>query len=395
MVQFIYSKAQDLNKYEMKTFKIEIPEKVLTDLQYRLQTTRWTDAAAKNDWTYGTNPTYLKSLVSYWQTEFDWRKQEAKLNEFPHYKTTIDGVEIHFIYQKGKGVNPKPLLLTHGWPDSFVRYLKVIPLLTKVDKQKGNENETFDVIIPSIPGFGFSGKVALDDQKVAVLWQKLMTEVLGYKSYFAAGGDIGSGITKELAIAFPQSLKAIHLTDVGYPTGMEDPSTMTSSELEFTQFIQNWWYAEGAYASLHSTKPQTLGYALNDSPVGLASWILEKFYAWSDNKGNIENCFTKDELLTNIMIYWVTETMNSSIRVYAENAHAAYGEYGPKPIVKVQVPTGVASFPSDAPLPLDWANRMVNVKRYTAFSKGGHFAALEVPETWANELRTFFMQSVQ
>ena len=193
----------------------------------------------------------------------------------------------------------------------------------------------------------------MDDAKVAVLWHKLMTEVLGYKTFVAAGGDIGSGVTKSVAVAFPQSVSAIHLTDVDYPNGTEDKSTLSVAELELIKFIEGWWMAEGGYASMHSTKPQTLGYGLNDSPVGLASWIIEKFNSWSDNNGNIENRFTKDELLTNIMIYWVTQTINTSIRCYAENIRASYGENGPKPHVKSPVPTGVASFPADSPLPKD------------------------------------------
>jgi pimeloyl-ACP methyl ester carboxylesterase len=377
----------------MKAFKIEVPENVLTDLQNRLKLTRWTDEPEANGWSYGTNPAYLKELVKYWQTSYDWRKQEAMLNSFPQYKVTIDNVEIHFVYVKGKGNNPKPLVLTHGWPDSYYRFYKVIPMLTDPARYGGKAEQSFDVVVPSLPGFGFSGQVAFVDEKVAMLWHKLMTDVLGYKTFVAAGGDIGSGVTKSLAIAFPQAVTSIHLTDVGYPNGSEDKSTFSAAELEYSQFIEYWWYTEGGYALMHSTKPQTLGYGLNDSPVGLASWIIEKFNSWSDNNGNIENRFTKDELLTNIMIYWVTQTINTSIRSYAENAKASYGEYGPKPVVKVQVPTGVSAFPGDAPLPKDWAERMVNVKYFTKLSKGGHFAAMEVPDLWVNELRVFFFET--
>jgi len=374
----------------VSTFKIEVNQAVLDDLRDRLQKTRWTDEPANAGWNYGTNPAYLRELAAYWQNGYDWRKHEAALNALPHFKAEIDGINIHFIHVKGKGANPKPLLLTHGWPDSFYRFYKAIPMLTDPAAHGGNADESFDVIVPSIPGFGFSDPVALNLDKVAGLWAKLMTEVLGYDQYVAAGGDLGSGITKSLANQFPGQVQAIHLTDVGYPTGQEDWATMSAPEQEFGRFIQQWWYSEGAYNMIQATKPQTLGYGLNDSPVGLASWILEKFNTWSDNGGNIENCFSKDELLTNIMIYWVTQTINPSIRTYLENAHAAWSGTPSPSMQYVEVPTGVAIFPAEAPVPVEWAKRMVNVKRFNQMPKGGHFEALEVPEAWAGELRGFF-----
>lgn len=379
---------------QAQPFKIEISQEVLNDLQTRLAQTRWTDEPQDAGWSYGTNPAYLRELVNYWQNEYDWRKHEAELNKFPQFKTEIDGIGIHFIHVKGKGLNPKPIILTHGWPDSFYRFYKVIPMLTDPASYGGDPNQSFDVIVPSVPGFGFSDHVALNDDRTADLWVKLMREVLGYPSFVAAGGDMGTGITKSLANQYPDVVMAIHLTDVGYPNGSEDWSTMSPAEQEFGQFIQQWWYTEGAYNMMHSTKPQTLGYGLNDSPVGLASWIIEKFNTWSDNKGNIENSFTKDELLTNIMIYWVTQTINTSIRTYLENARASYaGPEGPESAQRVEVPTGVASFPGEAPVPREWAERMVNVQRFTKMPKGGHFAAMEEPELWVNDLRTFFYEN--
>jgi pimeloyl-ACP methyl ester carboxylesterase len=378
---------------QIKPFKIEIAQSVLDDLQRRLKQTRWTDEPNDAGWNYGTNPKYLRELVDYWQNRYDWRKQEAELNKFEHFKTHIDGIDIHFIHVRGKGPNPKPLLLTHGWPDSFYRFYKVIPMLTDPARHGGDPSKSFDVIVPSIPGFGFSGHVALSHDDTADLWAKLMTDVLGYKTFVAAGGDMGTGITKSLANKYPQLVKAIHLTDVGYPNGTEDWSTMSPAEQEFGQVIMRWWYTEGAYNMVQSTKPQTLGYGLNDSPVGLASWILEKFNTWSDNRGNIENSFTKDELLTNIMIYWVTETINSSIRTYLETGRASYSETGaPKPVQRVEVPTAVATFPGEAPLPREWADRMANVKRFTKMPKGGHFAALEEPEAWVEDIRASFWE---
>lgn len=376
---------------QAQPFKIEIQQSVLDDLKTRLRQTRWTDEPEDAGWNYGTNPKYLRELVDYWQNQYDWRKQETELNKFPQFKAEIDGIGIHFIHVKGKGSNPKPIILTHGWPDSFYRFYKVIPMLTDPASYGGDPNQSFDVIVPSIPGFGFSDQVASNHDSTADLWAKLMTEVLDYKSFVAAGGDMGTGITKALANKYPDHVTAIHLTDVGYPNGSEDWSTMSQAEQEFGQFIQHWWYTEGAYNMIQSTKPQTLGYGLNDSPVGLASWILEKFNTWSDNKGNIENSFTKDELLTNVMIYWVTQTINTSIRTYLVNAQAAYSiPEGLQSSQRVQVPTAVASFPAEAPVPREWAERMVNVKRFTKMPKGGHFAALEEPELWVDDIRTFF-----
>jgi pimeloyl-ACP methyl ester carboxylesterase len=372
-------------------FKIEIGQSILDDLQQRLKQTRWTDEPEDAGWNYGTNPAYLRELVEYWQTKYDWRKQESMLNQFPQFKVVIDGIGIHFVYVKGKGKNPKPLILTHGWPDNFYRFYKVVPMLTDPASYAGNPGQSFDVIVPSIPGFGFSDHVALSPDKVAVLWAKLMKDVLGYTSFYAAGGDVGSGVTKSLASQHPDLVAAIHLTDIDYPNGSEDWSKMTAAEQEFGKFIQGWWYTEGAYNMIQSTKPQTLGYGLNDSPAGLASWIVEKFNAWSDNKGNIENSFTKDELITSIMIYWVSQTINSSVRMYLETARASYTNEGtPKPAQHVNVPTGFASFPGDAQFPKQWVERFVNVQQFTTMEKGGHFAALEEPELWVNDITSFF-----
>lgn len=371
-------------------FKIEVGETVLNDLQSRLQHTRWPDEPEGAEWNYGTNLNYLKELLTYWQNDYDWRKHESALNGFPHFKAEIDGINIHFIHVKGKGKNPKPLLLTHGWPDSFYRFHKVIPLLSEPESLGDDSEQSFDLVIPSLPGFGFSDRVALNTDKVAALWAKLMTGILGYDQYYAAGGDIGAIVTKSLANQQPDRVIAIHLTDVGYPNGQEDWSTMSAAEQKFGQFIQHWWYTEGAYNMIQSTKPQTLGYGLNDSPAGLAAWIIEKFNSWSDTKGNIENSFTKDELITNIMIYWVSQSINTSIRTYLENARAAWSGQPSPSAEYVQTPAGVSLFPAEAPVPIEWAQRMVNVKRFNKMEKGGHFAALEVPDAWANELRSFF-----
>ena len=368
-------------------FKIQVPQNVLTDLSTRLKQTRWTDEPANAGWNYGMNPTYLKELVQYWQTKYDWRKQEAMLNQFPQFKVDVDGVGIHFIYVKGKGKNPKPLILSHEWPDTYFRFYKIIPMLTDPASYGGNPDESFDVIVPSTPGQGFSDRKTQTSAGAAELFAKLMTEVLGYKSFVAAGDY---SITMSMATKHPDLVKAVHLTDVGYPNGTEDWSKMTPEEQQFGQTIQRWFFAEGAFNMIQSTKPQTLAYGLNDSPVGLASWIVEKFYTWSDTKGNIENSFTKDELITNVMIYWVTETINSSIRRYAEDTRAMYSQGAPQPNARIEVPVGIAIFPADSNTPKAWAERRANVKRFTVMSAGGRFAAMEQPALFVNELRAFF-----
>lgn len=363
-------------------FQINVQQNVLDDLAKRIENTRWTEEPEGSGWGYGTHSVYLKELVDYWQNNYDWRKHEEALNQLPQFTTDIDNLTIHFIHIKGKGKNTKPLLLIHGWPDSFYRFMKIISLLTE-------QENSYDLIIPSIPGFGFSGHHAVNSDVTARIFNKLMVEVLGYDQYFIAGGDMGSVIAKSMANQFPDCIKAIHLTDVGYPDGSEDWSMMTEAEQQFGQLIQGWFFSEGAFNMIQSTKPQTLSYGLNDSPVGLAAWILEKFNSWSDNDGDMENIFTKDELITNIMIYWVSESINSSIRTYSENARAAYTG-GLRSSERVNVPTGVSLFPKEAQFPKEWAERMVNLVSFTKLDKGGHFAAMEVPYVYAVELKNYF-----
>ena len=235
------------NMKQLTSFKIEVSQIVLDDLKTRLKQTRWTDEPKDAGWNYGTNPTYLHELVDYWQTKYDWRKQEAMLNKFPQFTTEIDGIKIQFLYKKGKGKSPKPLILTHGWPDCFYRFYNVIPMMTDPATYGGNPDQSFDVIVPSIPGFGFSDHVALSQDKVATLWAKLMKNVLGYKSFYAAGGDIGTSVTKLLARQNPELVNALHITDADYPNGSEDTITMTEAEKKFAQFIQNWIREGGAF----------------------------------------------------------------------------------------------------------------------------------------------------
>lgn len=360
----------------IEPFEINIPQQALDDLQERLERTRWPDDFTAGVWNTGAPTSYLKELTEYWRTSYDWRKHERMLNQFAHFRAELDGTGIHFIHERGKGPNPLPVLLTHGWPDSFYRFHKVIPMLTDPVKFGGSADDSFDVIVPSIPGFGFSDHKPLPQEAVADLWLKLMRDVLGYSRFAAAGGDVGSIVTKALAHKYPDVITAIHLTDVGYPTGQEDFSTMSAPELEFATYIQNWWFAEGAFNMIQSTKPQMLGYGLNDSPVGWAAWSMSLL---SDPTGQR---IPRDELLTNIMIYWLTETIVSSIRSYHEGAQG-------KPVTRVDVPSAVAHCTLDAPLPREWAERHVNLKRYTQLEGAGHFAAWEKPELFANDLREF------
>ncbi|UYQ90989.1 epoxide hydrolase [Chitinophaga horti] len=358
--------------YQITPFRIDVPQSDIDDLTYRLKYTRWTDEPRAAGWNYGTNPQYLRELAEYWLESYDWRAHEAILNTFPQFIADIEGVKIHFLHIKASG--NKPVILSHGWPDSFYRYYKVIPLLVEAG---------FDVVVPSLPGFGFSDKVALNNEETADIWVKLMG-ALGYQAFFAAGGDFGATITKAMANLYPNSVKAIFLTDLGYISQNEQLENKTPAEEQYIRETQDWLMKEGAYAMAHSTKPQTLGYALNDSPVGLASWIIEKFYTWSDCRGNLDNSFTKNELLTNIMIYWITQTINTSIRSYQVRSRAA------TTFRKVTVPTAVALFPADSQPPREYAERFANVQRFTVVPRGGHFAPLEEPELWVREARDFF-----
>ena len=369
----------------IQPFQINVSQAVLQDLKERLARTRWPDEVEDAGWKYGTNLKYLKGLVDYWQNKYDWRAQEINLNRFNQFRAEVDGIGIHFIHELGKGPNPIPIILTHGWPDSFYRFYKVIPMLTNPAGYGNDTNIYFDVIVPSIPGYGFSDRKAMTEDAIADLWVKLMTEVLGYETFAAAGGDYGTLITKSLALNHADSVIAIHLTDVGYPDRNTDFSTLYPAEKEFAGFIQNWWMEEGAYNMIQSTKPQSLAYGLNDSPVGLAAWILSFMNARSSI--DLEKRFTKDELLTNIMIYWVTETINSSIRAYYEMAHALPA---PNRGQRSKVPAAVAHMPLDAPLPREWAERNVNLKHFTEMPCGGHFSAWEVPELYVKDLQEFF-----
>ena len=367
-------------------FTIAIPQADLDDLRGRLTRTRWIEAAEDDGWTYGIDRGYLRELADYWQQGYDWRKHEAALNRFAQFKANVDGVGIHFIHERGKGPTPTPLLLIHGFPDSFYRYHKVIERLTDPAKYGGDPNTSFDVVVPSIPGTGFSDPVTRSVDDNSDLFAKLMTEVLGYKRFVSAGGDAGTYISLSLARRYPELLIGIHVTDVGYPDQTTDFATLSPAELEMAQWVQKWYMEEGmGVNTIMATKPQTLGYALNDSPIGLAAWLISYSSSGLKGKEEFKTRFSADDVLTNVMIYWATQTIHSAMRSYYANAHLV----GKAIEQSMTVPAAVAHCPYDPPLPREWAARQVNLVHFTDFPRGGHFMAWEEPELYAKDLQDF------
>jgi pimeloyl-ACP methyl ester carboxylesterase len=371
-------------------FKIHVADSVLADLKQRLARTRLPGEITGSDWDYGTNLAYLKELVAYWQQKFDWRAAERRLNQFDQFTTTIDGLDIHFIHQRSKNPNAMPIAITHGWPGSIVEFTKIIPLLTDPAAHGGNASDAFHVVAISLPGFGFSGKPVergYGPERMAGILAQLMAR-LGYTRYGLQGGDWGSSISRFAAINDASHVVGLHTNFclAGPPRGAKDPNEgVTAAELERTRARQTFFDTERGYFLEQSTKPQTIGYALDDSPAGLAAWIVEKFRAWSDVNGNVEQKFTKDELLTNIMLYWVTQSGASSARIYYENQRAK------PPQGRVQVPTACAVFPKEISIaPRRWVEAQYNVTRWTEMPRGGHFAAMEEPTLLAEDIRAFF-----
>jgi pimeloyl-ACP methyl ester carboxylesterase len=383
-------------------FRIDIAAEVLNDLRQRLKNTRWTYQMAGTKWEAGTDLEYLKELVAYWQETYDWRKHEMALNQFAHFKTEVDGIGIHFIHERGKGPNPFPIILTHGYPDSFYRFTKIIPMLTDPESFGGQAEDSFDVVVPDLPGYGFSDKPPKVGTifRVNDLWARLMTDKLGYLKFGAHGGDWGSTVTEQLARSHPDSVVAIHLTDVPFGHIFQKPNDLSSAEQKFLKNCEQWVQKEGAYSLIQSTKPQSLAHGLNDSPAGLASWLVEKFRDWSDCGGKIESRFTKDELLTQVMIYWATESIGSSFLPYYDFANASALTWMKEGMKKLtgssKVPAAFALFPGGAHLrdisqpPREWAERFFNVQRWTEMPRGGHFAAMEEPELLAEDIRAWF-----
>jgi pimeloyl-ACP methyl ester carboxylesterase len=390
----------------VEPFSIAVPQATLDDLAERLARTRWPDAADGPGWEDGTSPAFLRALVGWWQTGYDWRAQEAALNRFTHFKATVDGIGLHFVYERGRGPAPLPLVLTHGWPSTFYELLPLVPLLTDPASHGGDAADAFDVVIPSLPGYGFSDPLQGrgSANRVPELWATLMVDALGYPRFGAHGGDIGAMVANRLALEHPERLVGIHVTRAAEPYVGPGAAPLTEAEQALLEARARWHEHEGGYAHLQRTRPQTLAFGLADSPVGLAAWIVEKWRAWSDCDGQVTRRFSNDQLLTTVMLYWVTGTIGSSFRFHREWALGAAshpeawtGRDGvPAGVVRplgrgerIQVPAAVALF--DYPCPREWAERAYgDLRRFTDMPRGGHFTAMEEPQLLAEDLRGFF-----
>jgi len=378
-------------KASPEPFTIDVPEEVLNDLHQRLSLTRWPDEIPGSGWQYGSDLSYIKELVNYWQHEYNWRTHEQLLNSFPQYKVTLDDMDLHYIHVQGAGPDPLPLIISHGWPGSIYEFVKIIGPLTDPERHGGDPMDSFTVVAPSLPGYGFShvpNQRRLSIGDMADLFARLMTEVLGFPQFAAQGGDWGSLITGRLGFAYPEQVLGIHVNMVPVGPHPSDRKNLTPEEEAFIKESKFFTAEETGYQWIQGTKPQTLGYALNDSPAGLAAWITEKFYTWTDCHGDIESRVTKDDLLTNIMLYWVTQTINSSFWLYYQMRHTPW-RLGPGE--KINVPTAMAFFPGEITRPpREWVARVCNLQRWTVMSSGGHFAALEEPDALVEDIRTFY-----
>lgn len=374
-----------------QSYKPRATELELRKLKTRLRSTRWPDHPGESGWSAGTNLDYLRDLVDYWAEDFDWRTQESKLEELPRFEVLLSGMWIHFVHLKASGpaAGTMPLVLTHGWPDSFWRYSKVIPLLANPGAHGADPADAFDVIVPDLPGFGYSDRPpgpALNSIAVADLWARLMT-ILGYEEFGAAGGDVGSQVSRYLGLNHPERVRAVHRMDAGLPVFTGDRSLLAPEERDFLRSAAEWGASEGAYGAIHRTKPHTAAVGLTDSPAGLAAWIVEKLRAWSDCGGDVESTFTRDEILTNITIYWLTNSIGPSMRMYRANGEIPLEQHARR----VEAPSGFSLFQGDIVRPpLPWLERIANVAWVSEPPRGGHFAPFEEPEQYAQELRNFF-----
>lgn len=377
----------------IRPYQISIAEEAIQDLRRRLEMTRWPKSIDVGSWEDGAALSFMERLAEYWLHQFDWREQEARLNHLPNWMMSVDGYNIHFVHQTGVGPSPLPIILTHGWPGSFIEMEHLVPLLSDPGAHGADPADAFHVVVPSLPGYGFSTGPAnsgTSSKQIAILWHGLMAE-LGYDRYAAQGGDIGAGVSMWLARLFPSAIAGIHLNYI--PGSFRPPlglraSDITVAEQSFLDSISTWTSVEGAYAALQSTKPQTLAFSLTDSPVGLAAWIAEKFRTWSDCGGKIESVITMDALLTDISLYWFSDSLAASLRLYKENRNRplTFGEGE-----RVVPPLGMALFPRELPAPpRSWVERVFDVRRWTSMPAGGHFAAIEQPQLLAAEIREYF-----
>ena len=374
----------------VEQFEIRVDDSVLEDLRSRLARTRFPDQIEGTGWEYGVPTDVLRDLVRYWQDEYDWRAQEARLNELPNFRTRIDGQQIHFVHARSPREDALPLLLLHGWPGSIVEFLDVLPRLTHPEAHGGDPRDAFHVIAPSLPGYGFSEPTRTrgwDVVRIARAFVELMHRV-GYERYGAQGGDWGAQLATRIGALDTEHCAAIHV-NMAVASRPETPGPLTDEEKADLAAMAHFQREESGYALEQGTKPQTLGVALNDSPAGLLAWIVEKFRTWSDCRGDLESVFTREQLVTNVMLYWVTQTITSSTRLYWESRRSGLWE---KPAAFVPVPTGVARYPEEKVLrfPRAWVARQYNVKHWAVLPRGGHFAAMEQPETFVDDLRRFF-----
>jgi pimeloyl-ACP methyl ester carboxylesterase len=377
--------TSDLDRAAARPFRIDIADGDLADLGRRLRGTRWPDHLDGVGWQYGTEPGYLRELVDYWATTFDWRRAEQRLNTYPQFRAVVDDLQVHFVHQRGRGPAPLPVLVLHGWPSSFVQMLDLAPLLSDPAAHGGTSDDAFDVVIGSLPGFAFSDaavRPGMSEVAMAHVFHRLMTRVLGYSRYAVRASDLGARVAKQLAAHYPEQVAGIHLS--GAPPRVENPPAHPSPAIrEYIRNVERWEADEAGYSEQQSTKPQTLAYPLNDSPAGLAGWIVEKFRGWSDCAGDVERRFTKDQLLTTISIYWFTATIGSSMRMYYESAHAQ--------VRRPDVPTAYLMSTKDTvPTPREWLERDSRVDRWTEVNRGGHFLEWEEPQLVADDMRTFF-----
>jgi len=374
----------------VKPFKLKIPNSLIQEIKDKVKKYPWHEMPNDHGWKYGTNLNYMKEISNYWVNDFDWNKHQEEINKFSNFTSKVEEIDIHFIHEKGSGTNPTPLLLMHGWPGSIVEFIHIIKKLAHPEKFGGNEDDAFDVIVPSLPGFGFSGRPShpIGPRKIGKVLNQLMTKKLGYKNYLAQGGDWGATICNWLAYDHSKHCKAIHINclTMRHPEGPQNKEERDwQNRFDKDQIIQD------GYRTQQATKPQTLSYGMMDSPVGIAAWIIEKMHGWSDLKNdNIESVYSKDTLLFNIMIYIVTKTFNTASWIYYGRREEG-GRFFPKNFKKIQVPTGIAIFPAEMSEwpPRSYVERIFNVKHWKKMEKGGHFAAMEQPDIFIKDLQLF------
>ena len=374
----------------IKPFKVNIPENVLKEINNKVKNYPWHEMPNDGGWKYGSNIDYMKEISSYWVKDFNWRKHEAEINKFSNFTTVVDDIEMHFIHEKGSGSKPTPLLLMHGWPGSIVEFLHIIEKLAHPEKFGGNVEDAFDVIAPSLPGFGFSGRPSkpIGPRKMAAILNKLMTKNLEYKNYLAQGGDWGATIANWIGYDHSKTCKAIHINclTMRHPEG-----TKTKEEEEWQKRFNKEQVLQDGYRTQQATKPQTLSYSMMDSPVGVAAWIIEKMYSWSDlQDNNIESVYSKDTLLANIMVYIVTKTFNTASWIYYGRREEG-GRFFPEDFKKIKIPTAAAIFPAEMSEwpPRSYVDRIFNITQWTEMPRGGHFAALEQPELLVEDIVKF------